>query len=96
MKILALERERPGLRPDQFAPHLTAEALGTWSLYQTGVVRELYFRQDRAEAVLILECADAGEAQRILEGLPLVQAGLITFEVIPLIPYSGFARLFAA
>ncbi len=96
MKILALERERPGLHPDQFASHLTAEALGTWNLYQAGVVRELYFRQDRAEAVLILECADAGEAQRTLEGLPLVQAGLITFEVIPLIPYSGFARLFAA
>jgi hypothetical protein len=34
------------------------------------------------------------EAQRLLETLPLVQAGLITFEVIPLIPYPGFERLF--
>jgi hypothetical protein len=96
MKILAIENDKPGLNPDQFAPHLRAEVLGVWSLYQSGVIRELYFRQERSEAILILECTDASEAQRQLEGLPLVRAGLITFEVIPLIPYTGFARLFAA
>ena len=30
----------------------------------------------------------------ILATLPLVQEGLITFELIPLAPYPGFARLF--
>ena len=30
----------------------------------------------------------------MLETLPLVQAGLIRFEVIPLVPYPGFGRLF--
>jgi hypothetical protein len=44
---------------------------------------------------LILECADAAEAQQVLNTLPLVQAELITFKVIPLMPYSGLARLFA-
>jgi hypothetical protein len=29
-----------------------------------------------------------------LETLPLVKAGLITFDVIPLKAYPGFARLF--
>jgi hypothetical protein len=43
---------------------------------------------------LILECADTNEAQHLLESLPLVQAGLIRFDVIPLIPYPGFERLF--
>lgn len=96
MKILAIEKERPGVQPDQFASRLKAEALGTWSLYQSGVLRELYFRQDRSEAVLMLECANAAEARGLLDGLPLVQAGLITFEIIPLVPYTGFARLFAS
>jgi hypothetical protein len=64
-------------------------------LYQAGVFRELYCRQDRSEAVLVLECADVKEADRVLGTLPLVREGLITFEVIPLIPYPGFSRLFA-
>ena len=29
----------------------------------------------------------------MLDSLPLVQAGLIRFEVIPLVPYPGFERL---
>ncbi len=94
MKILAMEIESEGVKAEQFRPHLKAEASRVWELYQSGVIRELYFRADRSEAVLILECADTAEAQQRLESLPLVQAGLITFDVIPLIPYPGFARLF--
>ena len=55
---------------------------------------ETYFRADTHEAVLVLECADADEAKAVLAEMPLVSAGLITFEVIPLAPYDGFARLF--
>ena len=94
MKILAMEVEAVGVTPEQFAPHLKAEAQCAWELYQRGIIRELYFRADRSEAVLILECADTAEAGRVLETLPLVQAGLIRFDLIPLVPYPGFARLF--
>ncbi len=94
MKILAMEIETAGVKPEQFGPYLKAEARRVWELYQTGTIRELYFRADRSEAVLILECADVREAQQALGSLPLVQAGLIGFEVIPLVPYPGFARLF--
>jgi hypothetical protein len=45
--------------------------------------------------VLVLECADVQEAKRVLETLPLVRQGLIEFEIIPLLPYSGLSRLFA-
>lgn len=94
MKILAMEIETEGVRPEQFQPHLKAEARRVWELYQSGAIRELYFRADRSEAVLILECEDVAVAQETLSSLPLVQAGLIRFEVIPLVPYPGFARLF--
>ncbi len=94
MKILAMENEIAGVKPEQFGPHLKAEARRVWELYQTGAIREYYFRADRSEAVLILECGDVHEAQQTLASLPLVQAGLISFEVIPLVPYPGFARLF--
>jgi len=94
MKILAIEKEIPNISPEQFAPHHKAEALRIWELYKSGQLREIYFRQDRSEAVLILECADKETAHQILNSLPLVQAGLIEFEVIPLDPYPGFERLF--
>jgi muconolactone delta-isomerase len=94
MKILALEVEAEGVTPVQFARFAEAEARRVWELYQNGIIREIYFRADRSEAVLILECADTNEAQHVLESLPLVKAELIRFELIPLAPYPGFARLF--
>jgi len=94
MKLLAMEIEAEGVKPEQFTPHLKAEARRVWELYQSGTIRELYFRADRSDAVLILECKAAREAQEMLDSLPLVQAGLISFEIVPLIPYPGFARLF--
>ena len=96
MKFLALENEIPGTCADAFAPHLGAEAFRVWELCQAGVIRETYFRQDRSEAVLVLESTNMEEAQEILASLPLVRAGLSSFDVIPLIPYPGFSRLFAA
>jgi muconolactone delta-isomerase len=94
MKILALERDRPGATDEEFKPHLKAEAARAWELNQQGILRELYFRADQQTAVLVLECADLAEAESLLSTLPLVQAGLITFELWPLAPYPGFARLF--
>jgi muconolactone delta-isomerase len=96
MKILALEKEVPGITDNQFTPIiLKAEAKRAWELYQAGIIRELYFRQDRQEAVLILECKDTQEAQSVLATLPLVKAGLIAFELVPLTAYPGFSQLFA-
>ncbi len=94
MKILAIEHELPGATEAIFARHGKAEARRAWELVQAGVFREMYFRADRTEAVLILECASVEEAQAILDTLPLVRAGAISFELIPLVAYPGFARLF--
>ncbi|HVN79286.1 MAG TPA: superoxide dismutase [Terriglobia bacterium] len=94
MKILALEREIPGITEAQIHPHLKPEAARAWELYQAGIIRELYFDQDRHNAVLILECSDIDDARQALDTLPLVKAGLIAFDVTPLVAYSGFSRLF--
>ena len=94
MKILALEHELPGATADQFQQFAKTESFKIWELHQSGLIRELYFRADRDEAVLVLECASLTEAQEILGTLPFVQAGLISFEVIPLKAYPGFSRLF--
>ena len=94
MKILALEKEKPNTTSEQFIPHLEAEAARVWELYNSGQLREIYFRGNRDEAVLIFECIDVEAANSILNTLPLVKEGLIEFEIIPLVPYPGFERLF--
>jgi len=58
------------------------------------VIRELYFQVDEPAAVLVLECSDPAEAETALASLPMVAAGLIRFEMLPLRAYPGFARLF--
>jgi muconolactone delta-isomerase len=97
MRILAIERELEGVSESQFTSELgAAEARRVWELYQDGAIRDLYFRADRPSAVLILECRDVAEAERALASLPLVHAGLIGFEILPLRAYPGFARLFGS
>jgi len=97
MKLIALERPVPGVADEAFtAEILREEALRAWDLYQSGALRELYFRADRKEAVLFLEAEDVAAGKRILGELPLVREGLIDFELVPLAPYPGFSRLFAS
>ena len=90
-----MEKEVPGRTADEFKPFLAEEAERVWQLYQEGTIRELYFRSDADEAVLMPECSDTAHAERVLSGLPLVREKLITFELVPLKAYPGFARLFA-
>ncbi len=94
MKILAIEKDVAGTTPENFQPYLKAEAQKVWELQQQNIIREIYFQADRSCAVLILECDSVDEAEKILKTLPLVQANLIEFEIIPLKPYPGFERLF--
>jgi muconolactone delta-isomerase len=95
MKLLALEKDVPGIADSAFTEEiLQQEAARAWELHQAGVIRELHFRADRHAAVLVLECTSVAEAEEVLHTLPLMQHGLIDFEIIPLKAYPGFARLF--
>jgi len=89
-----MEIEAEGVTSEQFMPHLKSEAKRVWKLYQNGTIREFYFCEDRSQAVWVLASADAIEARQRLEFLPLVKAGLITFDIIPFVSYPGLTRLF--
>lgn len=92
MKLLAIEKENPGLTLSDYQPYLKDEAKKVLDFYLQGIVREIYFNE-RHEAVIILECDGMNEAAGYLESLPLVKAGLIHFELMELNPYTGFSRL---
>ena len=92
MKFLAIEVKTEGVKSGQLVPDSKVEEYQLWELYQRGDIRELYFRGERSELVLVLECTNSNEAQEMLSGLPRVVSGLIRFEIIPLSPYPGFSR----
>lgn len=95
MQVLALAYNT-GREDDPRWPEIRVpEARRAWELYRAGTIRQIWFRADRSNGVLLLEVADLAEARAVVDSLPLVAAGLIDWDLVPLKPYPGFARLFA-
>jgi hypothetical protein len=94
VKIIAYDRVMPGVTLEQIRPHLKQEARHAWDLYEKGIIRENYLRTDKPGAVVVLECADVDEARRLFADLPLVQAGLIEFEFMPVGAFTPWGALF--
>lgn len=92
MKILAIEKEISGIDWDNENDTLEAEAYRVHELQQMGYLREIYFNESH-NAVLILECESKEKALELLKSLPLIQKGLIRFEIMQLNPYTGFDRI---
>lgn len=99
MRFLALatsdEAAFERLSPEAAEALASAEARRTWELVQAGAIRCIDFRTDRRDVVMILEAEDEVTAWAILGSLPMVEAGSISFELVGLRPYDGWARLFA-
>lgn len=92
MKILAISKEPNPVNWELHEELLRIEALTLHQLYIDNLVREFYFTSG-GDAVLILESESEAEAMKMLQRLPLVDHGLIAFEVTKLLPYAGFSRL---
>ena len=94
MKVLALGHDIVMADDPRFAELRPAEARAVGDLQQGNVLREIYFRADRPDAVLVLEVPDVAAARAAADRLPMVAAGMIDFDLIPLRPYPGFTELF--
>lgn len=95
MQILALSRRRPGVSAEQLAPLAADEAAVAWALHAQGVIRSVHMCPERPGSMLVLECAGLDEARAHLATLPMVRAGLLEFDLSRMLPYTGYAALFA-
>lgn len=95
MQILALSRRRPGTTPERLALLAEAEAARAFELLAAGVLRSAHLCPERPGSVLVLECPSLEEARAVLATLPMVQQGLIEFELARMLPYTGVRALFA-
>lgn len=87
-KILAIGTVAAPLTPEQRNTIMTREVPATARLYLAGKIDQWYVRQDHKGVVFLLNLDSIYEAHEMLEQLPLGQAHLMTFELIPLGPLS--------
>ncbi|MFS7240866.1 superoxide dismutase [Serratia proteamaculans] len=95
MRILCLDIPTSDATLEKYAPHLNSEALHAWGLYKSGVIRDIYFRQDRPGVAIFLECDSVETARTVMADFPLAKAGLLAFECIPLDSFTNWENLFA-
>ncbi len=84
IKIVAIDHLLPGATEAKVMALMKEEAELAWRYMKAGVIRENYLRQDGKGAMAVLECSSVAEARSIMNSFPLVKAGLIEFEFIPL------------
>ncbi len=95
MQFLALEIENFPINWKEIDPALMEkEARCLYELQQDDLIRQVFFRADTKSAVIFWECDSLERVNELTASFPLVKAGFIHFEIIPLIPYTGFNRLF--
>jgi len=93
MQILAISKLTEGSTMDKMGPHLPDEIKHTLESYLDGNIRNFWFKGDKPGIVLMLECSDVEEAQRVLGNMPLAAAGFVEFDVIPLKPLMPLGTL---
>jgi hypothetical protein len=92
-RILAIGRFNAPPTPDQFKLLASQEVPDTLRLYLAGKIDQWYSIQNDNGVVFILNATTVEEAHTMLEALPLGQAKLMTFQLIPLGPISPLALL---
>jgi hypothetical protein len=92
-RILAIGRFNAPPTPDQFKLLASQEVPDTLRLYLAGKIDQWYSIQNDNGVVFILNASTVEEAHTMLEALPLGQAKLMTFQLIPLGPLSPLALL---
>ena len=94
-RILAIGTLNPGVDFATVRPILPTEVRETAKLYLDGKIDQWYSLQEKRGVAFILNVTDVAAAHDMLEKLPLGQAHLMSFELIPLGPLSPLRQLLA-
>jgi Muconolactone delta-isomerase len=95
VQFLIIGRVKADTRIEQVLPLVKPEAAKVWELYASDRLRSIHYIADKSGAVLLCEANTVEEINTMIAQLPMAQAGVMQFEVIPLLPYTGTEELFA-
>jgi hypothetical protein len=85
-KVLAVGSWTAKATPEKRAAIMPAEARDTMRLELAGKFDQWFAKSDGSGAVFLMNVKDPAEAHELLEKLPLGQAEMMTFELIPVGP----------
>jgi hypothetical protein len=86
---------KPGVDRSQIQNVLPTEVRDTVALYLDGKITQWYSRGDGKGVVFFVDASSVADAKNILEGLPLVKAGLASFDYVTLGPLAPLRLLIA-
>lgn len=92
-KILAIGTLNPGVDPAAVRAILPTEVRDTVTLYLDGKIDQWFSLQGRNGVAFLLNVTDTTAAREMLEKLPLGQAHLMSFELLPLAPLNPLRQL---
>ena len=92
-RILAIGTVPSNVDPAKVRAILPNEVRETVDLYLAGKIDQWYSLQGRMGVAFILNVTDTAAAREMLEKLPLGQAHLMSFELIPLGPLNPLRQL---
>jgi hypothetical protein len=93
MKVFAIGAITTPPTPEQQAQLMPKEVPHTLQLYLDGKIEQFWFRQDRIGVMFYMQVESLDEAKAIVDALPLTEAGLMTFDFIPVGPLAPLGRL---
>jgi len=91
---LVITHDKPNVNWKEQELILKQEAKVLWNLQKKGVIRSIWFTKNTREAILIIEAEDTIRTKEIVDTFPLVEEGLISYDIVELIAYDGYERLF--
>ena len=92
-RILAIGTIPPGADLASVRAILPTEVRETVKLYLDGKIDQWFSLADRNGVVFLLNVNDPAEAHAMLEALPLGQAHLMQFQLLPLAPLAPLRQL---
>ena len=92
-KVLAIGRINPGTTREKVMAVMQKEVRDTVLLYLSGKRDQWFVRRDQNGVVFILSVTSVEEAKTLLDKLPLGEAKLMDFDLIPLGPLAPLGLL---
>jgi hypothetical protein len=92
MKVMAIASPKTALTPDLLKPHMPHEVPHTLQLYLDGKVEQFWF-VEKSGPIFLMNVESVDQAKAILDTLPLVAAGLMSYELKPVGPLIPLGRL---
>jgi hypothetical protein len=92
MKVMAIGTLKP-LTPEQQQKYLPKEVPATLQIYLDGKMEQFWLRDNNAGVIFLMSVDSVEEADARLKALPLGQANLLTFELMPIGPLAPLGML---